>query len=65
MSEEFLMECPECGTVRKLSAVDQEKILATLVRRAQSVIVECVCHRYQFSIASRPIHRRELAEAAR
>jgi len=53
--DDFLLSCPECGSVRALSPADQRKILASLVRLSQSLIVECACRKYQFIVAARPI----------
>lgn len=54
MADVFELSCPECGTVRRLDAGDRRKILAKLHRLSHSVIIECVCHRFQFVICARP-----------
>ena len=61
---DFELSCPECGTVRKLSAADQQKILASFKRLSQSETIECICHRYQFVLAARPIRAPRLSGRA-
>jgi len=44
--------CQSCNRTRVLDAKEQQKILAELIRPAQTKIIGCACGHFQFILAA-------------
>lgn len=50
------LACQSCNRTRVLDAKEQQKILAELIRPAQTQIIECACGHFQFVLGVRIAH---------